>query len=491
MQLEFPGALERLDRQQDREPRHGLNHPFGLGREPEDLGDAGRVVGFAAFVVGVAVRDKEQEGEHRESGRGRRDQPALAPGSADLLAGAVGLDAVPGGGLLGNPAVGLLPLLEPLELLSHAPLLLPLLAPPALVGLVGLPPGLAGVEEPHRQRKVATVTLGPAVGRADPFFPGQCQVEVGDSPEPGLIRLPALRPAGEAGVGLRRGRLVVAPAAETVPLAKKALVADVHPGFRPDGGRQRGGEETEVGVAKGVDNPRNLADVRPRDARDGLYRRRAADFRPRRVPLGEQTEEGLGDPTVFRVEGEVGGVGVARQRAVDSPHRLVVGEREHDALAGPGRSRGGLPEPHQDVLHQRELVVPCAGVIEQSGGQPRLDLAVEDPSGSFDHLPALVAGQPWGQELALVERLGEPLEAAALAKVVRPHCHRDVDRRRLLPRGLQDQGDERVGLTPVAPAGIAEDLLELVHQQQEPAAAGERGLGQDVRQGPRPAPSAE
>ena len=148
-----------------------------------------------------------------------------------------------------------------------------------------------------------------------------------------------------------------------------------------------------------------------------------------------------------------------------------------------------LPEPHQGVLHQGELVGAGAHVVEDAGDERGLDLAVEHPGRALDRLPSLGARELRGQELAVVERLGEPIEERAVAEVVGPHRQDDVNGPVRFARAGQQQGNEVIGLValafPLAP--VAEELLELVDEQEELASAGWGCLIQDFDQPERPA----
>ena len=90
----------------------------------------------------------------------------------------------------------------------------------------------------------------------------------------------------------------------------------------------------------------------------------------------------------------------------------------------------------------------------------------------------MLAIQPRNQELAPVDHLGQAFELSALADEVGTHRQHHVDRHFLLRRGFQQQADELVGGFLLRLAGFveAEDLLELVDDQQKVGALAQVGL---------------
>ena len=64
------------------------------------------------------------------------------------------------------------------------------------------------------------------------------------------------------------------------------------------------------------------------------------------------------------------------------------------------------------MLHQGKLVGAGAHVVKDARNEQRLNLAVEHPGRAFNRLLSLATGELRCQELAVVERLGEPVEAA-------------------------------------------------------------------------------
>ena len=116
-----------------------------------------------------------------------------------------------------------------------------------------------------------------------------------------------------------------------------------------------------------------------------------------------------------------------------------------------------LPQQHQDVLHQRKLVGVAAHVVEHPGDQRRLDPAVIDRRRPLDRLAALLARQPRGQELAVVDGLGEIGEPRAVAEKVRSHRDDDIDAPLALLGACQQQCDEGIDVVAALSLPVAEN----------------------------------
>src|SRR5262245_42755516 len=146
------------------------------------------------------------------------------------------------------------------------------------------------------------------------------------------------------------------------------------------------------------------------------------------------------------------------------------------------------PHPHQQVLHDRQLVRIASHGVQDLVDQGRLDPAAEDRGGTFDGLPALLPREARRQELPVVERLRKAGEDRALAQVLRPQAEDDEHLVRSLRRTSEEECDEGFGFVASALRAIAEDFLELIDQHQHAVAVGELVLPEDLHQTEWPAP---
>ena len=88
----------------------------------------------------------------------------------------------------------------------------------------------------------------------------------------------------------------------------------------------------------------------------------------------------------------------------------------------------------------------------------------------------------------LAHGLGQTLEHRALAEVVRTHGDDDIDRHLVLAGAGEQEGDKGIGLVGGDPLAIAEDLFELVDQDQECRASQRLGTLDDLDQSKGTAP---
>jgi hypothetical protein len=255
-------------------------------------------------------------------------------------------------------------------------------------------------------------------------------------------------------------------------VADQTLVADVEDVVGPDFPRPGRREEAKLGTAEDVDHGQHRRGIHPGDAGDLLQARRQSDVATGCRPRAQAAKQDLGDPPLFIVERRVGRVRLAREGPLHAAEGLVCGQRQDAGLVR------ALPEPHEGVLHQGELVRVGAHIVQDARDERRLDLAVEHLGRTLDRLPPLGTGELRGQELAVVECFGKSVEERAVAEVVGPHRQDDVDGLAGFAPAGQQQGDERTGLValafPLAP--VAEEFLELVDEQKELAASGQRGF---------------
>ena len=133
--------------------------------------------------------------------------------------------------------------------------------------------------------------------------------------------------------------------------------------------------------------------------------------------------------------------------------------------------------PHQPVeLVAAVAVVPrreIGEVVEQPVDQCRLDLDVADLGRPDDRFAAMLAGHARRQEHAGVDRVGQAFDQRAGSEIFGAHRDRHIDARVRLARAFEQQRDESLGLFTAGIVLVAEQLLELVDQQQQVAALGQ------------------
>jgi hypothetical protein len=168
---------------------------------------------------------------------------------------------------------------------------------------------------------------------------------------------------------------------------------------------------------------------------------------------------------------------VQRERLAESAGGLEVAQVQRLVPGVVGLP--ALPGPHQGVLEDRELVRIVADVIEQAEDEAGADRRAAHRHRPGDGDAALLAAHAWDQELPVVHRLGEAGELGAVADEVGAHGEDDVDRRLLLVRRFEEQAHEgrRLLVRVLDPrvALEAEELLELVDQQQHVVVLGDAG----------------
>ena len=126
-----------------------------------------------------------------------------------------------------------------------------------------------------------------------------------------------------------------------------------------------------------------------------------------------------------------------------------------------------LPQLHQGELEQRQGPRLARDVPEQHLDQPRLELVAGQQGGPLDGAAEFILGHRTDQELVVRHRRGQRGVRSALAVEIGPHRQQD-DR---LPAGdgggIKQVGEQ--GLAGLLVLAEREDLLELVHQQDQPA----------------------
>jgi hypothetical protein len=198
------------------------------------------------------------------------------------------------------------------------------------------------------------------------------------------------------------------PCIETPPVADQAFVGNVEAGGRVERFSDARRDEAAIRAPERVDD---FFDLLAGDAGNGCHfeqRGRAARVALLGAALGQAAEHDFGDATLLiGLQFVPRFVGVVGQCQCESPSGFVIRECEGPAMPirRGTRSTVALPHPHQDVLHQRQLVRIGAHVVEKAIHERRLQIGIEHPGwADHRHLP-LLAGQPRRQVLALVHRL--------------------------------------------------------------------------------------
>lgn len=195
--------------------------------------------------------------------------------------------------------------------------------------------------------------------------------------------------------------------------------------------------------------------------------------------LGEGAEQGLGDGLPVRGQLVEDLLGVVVQRPRQAAHLLECGQRQPSVRGAP------VPEAHQGMLQQRELVHLAAGGIQQALHQVRLHPAAAESGGEPDGVGHLLRVQARGEVEPGVHRLRQPRVTGAVAEEVRAHGDDYIDRR--VAGGGQEQLDEGLGVALAGGlsgglgdagegvgVGEAEQLLELVGDDQQARPLGGR-----------------
>jgi hypothetical protein len=148
------------------------------------------------------------------------------------------------------------------------------------------------------------------------------------------------------------------------------------------------------------------------------------------------------------------------------------------------------------VLHDGELVGAVAHVVEEAVDERRLDPAAADGGRAGDGFAPLVARHARDQVLPLVDGFGQAPELRAVAEEVRAHRDDDVDGGVALRGRFEQELDEGGGvvgrLGRLGRGGarllVAEQLLELVDDEEHALARVEPGLPRGVHEAERAAP---
>ena len=181
--------------------------------------------------------------------------------------------------------------------------------------------------------------------------------------------------------------------------------------------------------------------------------------------------------------------GVDRERVGGGADRLVVVDVDRFAIA---RRRPELPHAHERVLHDRQLVVVVAEIVEDAVHQPRRHRGASHRGGTGHGGAQAVAGHASDEIETGVHGLGQPAEVHAVADEVGPHGDDDVDGQGRLRCRLEQQLHERhgfvAGVLDLPAAAEAEQLLELVDEHQHVLVGGNACLPHRLDEAERAAP---
>ena len=231
-------------------------------------------------------------------------------------------------------------------------------------------------------------------------------------------------------------------------------------------------QEGDARRAKRVDDWAQFVWRHPCDGREVEESARPADRRAFGVDVGQFTKHQLHDaraPFILRDRGHHR-VGVAGEELGEAAGLLDDRAVEDRAFAGLG-PRGLVPNQHQAVLQQRQLVLAAAHRSDQARSERLVDKAAVHLRGAAHGAHERVVVHARHQILGSIDGLGEPVEMRAFAEEFRAHRDDDmhfgpVRRRRAvrLPRRPTEQVDKQLGFFAACLLFVTEDLLELVDQ---------------------------
>ena len=241
------------------------------------------------------------------------------------------------------------------------------------------------------------------------------------------------------------------------------------------GGHQKG----PIGPTKGQDHPLDGPAIAARlgdQLGHGAWSTNPSAFG---VDLGQGAEHPLRKPLVLLGKAREGLVGMVRQRLAQHSDFGVVPEAEHLL------PRDLSPNPHQRMLHQRQLVARLPDFVQKPIHQLRLDLSPIETDRPLDRLAPSASRQSGNKVLIVIERFGQPFELVAVAQEVGAQGQNHIDRVGSLGQ-LEEPCDECFGLSAmdgVAPQPKPKGLLELIDQQEQIRPIVPQGRLQRLEQG--------
>ena len=228
----------------------------------------------------------------------------------------------------------------------------------------------------------------------------------------------------------------------------------------------------------------------PDDRGESSHGGRAADRGAFLALEGERPEDTPGQRTIRLRQGAVYETGVIVQRPFHGAGRSVMPEIQASGLV---RGFPFLPGAHERVLENGEARGVSAGLVQEWLDESRLDLLGLDHDGSRDRLLQLRPAHARHQVEPFVDRLGETTKLRAVAQIVGAHREQYVDRDARTRRFQQQPyelgrvlgADEAAGrrVRSIDRCRVkAEQLLELIYNDQQALARGQPGLRGGVRQ---------
>ena len=186
--------------------------------------------------------------------------------------------------------------------------------------------------------------------------------------------------------------------------------------------------------------------------------------------VGQRLEDPLGD---LRAAGAARLVErllrVLRQRIVNRADRFVV--LDVDRRRRLAECLPVIPRPHQRVLHERQLIVVVAEVVEDAVDQPRRDRGARHADRARNRRAQRVARHAADEIQPAVHRFRQAGEIHAVADEIGAHRQDDVDRRVALARGFEQQAHERDRLVArvgnLVAAAEPEQLFELIDEHED------------------------
>ena len=190
------------------------------------------------------------------------------------------------------------------------------------------------------------------------------------------------------------------------------------------------------------------------------------------IGLREAAEQPLGRFDVHRIASldfRQDFIRMPRKGTVLALDSLKIGHSNGPTLAGPMALPSVGAGTHQGMLEDRERIFFPPGSEEQAIADCGSDLTAVELGRLVDGSQEAEVVQPGEKVLARVDRLGETLEASALAQIVRAHSENDekVRGRAFLARQGTEQLGQEFGLFAAPFLGISKQLLELVDEEAQ------------------------
>jgi hypothetical protein len=343
-------------------------------------------------------------------------------------------------------------------------------------GLCGIAGLAAGVEKTLRGGRFAAVLAGPGGGGLAAFAPVEGELEFRVAPQAGLAGGVEFGSVGQAAQHAGGVGFALAPFAEAVPDAHEAFVGEVDDGVGAQCVAGRGHQEGGSRRAEGGEGGGEFVVAAGGDGGQIGEAGGAADAAAVGAFVGEGAKGGGAALLAGFGERAEDFFGVLVEGVGEGADGVVVAGLDGARLAA-GLPVG--PAAGQGVLEQRELVGVVAHVVDEAGEQGGGDVGAAHPRRALDGGAAFVAAHARHEVLAAVDGFGQAGKAGAVAEKIGAHGEDDVDRD-VLGAGFEQQVDEGGGGVAVfglvGEIAVAEELFELVDDEQQAGAVGQRGL---------------